>query len=151
MGGEMISAKLIDCNGVALAVSPTAECVCMLSHPLHFTWIKSKGMWAQCKETMLVEHNDYGTYSMANVPPLPKYKIVLKKGKLNGIRAYYNICTDPDLGLGWAAVCPVTCGCVACKGQLKTAWMSQVDHSAQQHYARNEECKLWPSYKEEND
>ncbi len=148
--GEMLSAKWIDHSGVVVAVCPAAACVRMLSHPLHIIKIKSKEMQAKRKENTLVERNGYATYSMANVPPLPEYEIVLKKGKFNGIRAYYNICTDPDLGLGWAAVCWVTYGCVACKAQLKTGWKLRVDNSAQPRYARNKECKLWPSYEVEN-
>jgi hypothetical protein len=31
------------------------------------------------------------------------------------------------------------------------AWMAPVDHSAQPRYTQNEEWKLWPSYKGEND
>jgi hypothetical protein len=84
---KMLSAKCINCNGVAVAVSPAAKCVHMLSNPSQINGIENKGMQAKCKGNALVEQNNYATYSMADVPPIPKYKIVLKKGKLNGIRA----------------------------------------------------------------
>jgi hypothetical protein len=90
-------------------------------------------------------------YNMADVPLIPKYKLVLEKVKFGGNRAYYNICTDPDLGIGWAAIRWVVCGCVACKAQLKTAWTLRVDNSAQPSYARDKGCKLWPNYEGEND
>ncbi len=76
---------------------------------------------------------------------------MLKKGKFNGIRAYYNIRTDPNLGIGWAAIHQIACDCVACKVQLKMAWMLRVDNSAQPCYAGIKGCKLWPSYEGEND
>ncbi len=119
---KMTSAKWIDRNGVTEKVSPTAECVRMLSNPTCINGIKSKGMRAKQEGTTLVERNDYKMYSMANVPLIPEYKLVLKKGKFNGIRAYYNIRINPNLGIGWAAIRRVACGCVACKAQLKTAW-----------------------------
>jgi hypothetical protein len=51
------------------------------------------------KKRALVVQNDYMTYTMENFPPLPDYKVVLPKGQFNGIRAHYNIRTDPDLGM----------------------------------------------------
>ena len=56
----------------------------------------------------LVERNDYATYTMDDVPPLPDYKVILPKGKFNGLRAHYNIRTDPDLGINYAALCRVS-------------------------------------------
>ena len=32
----------------------------------------------------MVERNDYATYTMDDVPPLPDYKVILPKGKFNG-------------------------------------------------------------------
>jgi len=75
----------------------------------------------------------------------------MEKGKYNGIRAYYNIRTDPDLGVGWAALRRVACGCGPCKAQLKMPWVSRVDKRAQPRYAQNNGCKLWPLYKGAND
>ncbi len=52
------------------------------------------------------------TYTVADVPPLPDYNVVLLKGQFNGNRAHYIIRMDPDLGmLGWTAVRRVACGC----------------------------------------
>ncbi len=63
----------------------------------------------------LVERNDYATYTMDDIPPLPDYKVILPKGKFNGLRTHYNIRTDPDLGIGFAALRRAACGCGLCK------------------------------------
>jgi hypothetical protein len=149
---KMKPTKWIDRGGVAIvAVSLAAECVRMLSDPSRCNGIKSEGMRAKREAKALVKKNDYATYRMEDVPPIPDYKIVMEKGKYNGIRAYYNICTDPDLGVGWAALRWVACGCEPCKAQLKTPWVPRVDKRAQPRYAQNNGCKLWPSYEGAND
>ena len=73
--------------------------------------------------------------------------------KSNGMGAYYNICTDPGLGLGFAAFCRVVCGYNVCKEQLTRpwTWMPHVDMHEQTRYAANEECVLWRSYEGVND
>ncbi len=101
---KMLSAKWINHKGVAVAVSPAAECDCMLSNPSHLNRIKRKGMQTNCKGNTLVDQNNFAMYSMADVPPILEYEIVLKKGNFNRIRVFYNICTDPSLGIGWAAI-----------------------------------------------
>ncbi len=150
-GKKMMSAKWVDRNGVAVAGSPTAKCVQMLSDPSHINGIKSKGMRTKQEGTALVERNNYTVYSMEDVPPIPEYKIEMEKSKYNGICAYYNIHTDPDLGIGWAAVHPVACGCGPYKVQLKMPWVPRVDRRGQPRYAQNNVCKLWPSYEGQND
>ena len=92
---SMLSAKWIDHGGDLVAVSPAAECVCMLCDPFRINGIKSEGMHAKHEGNALVECNDYTTYSMDNVPIIPDWKIVFPKGKFNSVRAYYNIRTDP--------------------------------------------------------
>jgi hypothetical protein len=54
---------------------------------------------------------------MTDVLTLPDYKVVLPKGQFNDICAHYNICTDLDLVIGWAALHRVACGCGSCKDQ----------------------------------
>ncbi len=116
---NMLSVKWEETIGVSIVVSPAAECVRMLSDPSQINGIKRKGMRAKQEGTALVKRNDYATYSMVDVPLIPEYKLVLEKGKFNGFRAHYNIHTDPNLGLRWAAICWVACGCASCKAQLK--------------------------------
>jgi hypothetical protein len=76
------------------------KCICLLSNPRHLNGIKCKGMRAKRKGKALLSCNGYATYTMADVPPLPNYKVVLPKGQFNGIRAHYNIHMDLDLGMG---------------------------------------------------
>ncbi len=94
--------------------------------------------------------NNYTTYTMKDVLPLPHYKVVLPEGQFNGIRAHYNICTDMDLGMGWAVVRWVACSCGPCKDQLQRPWVLHGDIITQPHFAVNKDCKLWPSYEGAN-
>ena len=77
--------------------------------------------------------------------------MVLSPGDYNGIRAHYNIRTDPDLGLGWCALRRVACGCAECAKQLALPWKRGGSPEAQPRYARNKACVLWPSYEGAND
>ncbi len=124
-GRQMLSAKWIECNSINIAVSPADKCVRLLSDPMRLNGIKSKGMQGKRKGRALVVQNDYMTYTMENVLPLPDYKVVLPKGQFNGVRAHYNIRTDPNLGMDWAAVHQVACSCGPCKDQLKRPWVLQ--------------------------
>ena len=101
----------------------------------------------------LVEQSTYKCYMMVmeDVSPIPNYKIEFPKGKINRIRAYYNIRTDPELGLGFAALCRVVCGCNVCKVHLARPWLPHIDMHEQPRYAANEECLLWWSYEGAND
>jgi hypothetical protein len=145
---KMFNAKWIDPGGGDnIAVSPSAECSRLLSDPARVSGIKSKGMRSKRKAKALVERNDYATYTMDNVPPLPYYKVIMPKGKFNRLRAPYNIRMDPDLGINYAALRCVACGCESCKDQLGQPWVLPcVDVAAQPRYGQNKECTLWPSY-----
>ena len=121
-------------------VSPTAECVQLLSDPTWINGIKNEEMRARREGKALVEQNTYECYTMDDVPPIPNYKIEFAKGKFNGIHAYYTIRMDPDLGLGFAALHHDACGWDACKEQLLRPWLLRVDMHEQPQYAANEEC-----------
>jgi hypothetical protein len=148
---RMQSAKWIDCGRLLVAVSPAAECIRILSNPTRLNGIKSNGMRAKREGKALVERNTYKSYVMDDVPPIPNFKIAFPKGKFNGLRAYYNIRMDPDLGLGFAALRRVACGCDACKEQLGMPWLPRVNMDEQPWYAANNQCVLWWSYKGAND
>jgi len=121
---KMLNAKWIDRGGGDdVAVSPAAECVRLLSDPERVSGIKSKGMQSKRKAKAFVERNDYATYTMDDVPPLPNYKVILPKGKFNGLRAHYNIHMDPDLGIDYVALRRVACSCELCKEQLGWPWV----------------------------
>jgi hypothetical protein len=79
-------------------------------------------------------------------------KVILPKGKFNGLRAHCNIRADPDLGTNYAALHHVACGCESCKEQLGWPWVLPcVDVATQPRYSQNKECTLWPSYEGGND
>jgi hypothetical protein len=77
---QMLSTKWIEHSRVLVAVSPAAKCIRMLSDPSRINGIKSKGIHASCKGKVLVERNNYATYSMGNVSIIPDFKIVFPKG-----------------------------------------------------------------------
>jgi hypothetical protein len=77
---QMLSAKWIERDGINIAMSLADECVCLLSDPTCLNGIKSEGMRAKREGRALVVQNNYMTYTMENVPPLPDYKVVLPKG-----------------------------------------------------------------------
>ena len=98
-----------------------------------------------------MECNDYEAYKMEEVPNIPNYTVVLPKGKFNGIRDHYNIQMGPNLGIGWAALCRISCGCASCKEQLVSPWVPRVDWTEQPQYAWNKGCSLWPCFEDAND
>ncbi len=147
----MLNAKWIEHSGELVAVSPATECIRMLSDLSQINGIKSKGMRASHEGKALVEQNTYEFYTMDDVPPIPNYKIEFPKGKVNGMHAYYNIRTEPNLGLGFGALHCVACGCNTCKEQLARPWMPHVDMHEQPRYATNREWVLWRSYEGAND
>jgi hypothetical protein len=108
-------------------------------------------MWANRDNKALASRNNNASYTMMDFPPIPDYKVVLPKGNFNGLRAHYNICMDPDLGVSWAALRRVACSCRLCKDQLERPWVPLVEPAAQPHYAQNKEFILWPSYEGAND
>jgi hypothetical protein len=114
----------------------------MLSDPTRINGIKSEGMRAKRERKALVEQNDYGTYCMDDVAPIPDYTIKFPPGQFNSLHAHYNIRMDPDLGVGWTALRRIACGCGPCEEQLKTPWVPHVDNSAQPRYTWNERCLL---------
>jgi hypothetical protein len=150
VGRQMLSAKWIECNGINISVSPADECIHLLSDPTRLNGIKSKGMRAKRDGRELVVQNNYMTYTMEKFPPLPDYKVVLPKEQFNGICAHYNICTNPDLGMDWAAVRQVACRSGPCKDQLKRPWVLGGSITTQPRYAVNKDCELWPSYEGAN-
>jgi hypothetical protein len=76
-GRRMLSAKWIERDGITIAVSPADKCVCLLSNPACLNDIMSKGMQVKHEGRALVMRNDYMTYTMTDVLPLPNYKVVL--------------------------------------------------------------------------
>jgi hypothetical protein len=75
----------------------------------------------------------------------------LKKGSCNGVGTMYNVRTDPDLGLGRAAVRHIPCACTSCIVQLYKPWENNVEPEEQPRYKGSEKCKFWPIFEGAND
>ena len=99
----------------------------LLGNPTRLNGIKSEGMRAKREGKALVERNTYESYTMDDVPPIPNFKTHFPEQNYNGLRAYYNIRTYPDLGLGFTALWRVACGCDTCKEQLGMPWLPRVN------------------------
>ena len=119
-GKNMLSVKWVKRDEKIVVVSPADKCVHFLSNQSRVNGIKSEGMRAKRKGKVLVSCNDYTSFMMGGVLPIPDYKVVLPKGKFNGLCVHYSTRMDPDLGLGWAALRQVACGCGPCKDQGST-------------------------------
>jgi hypothetical protein len=130
-GKNMLSAKWVKHDGEIVSVSPADKCVHLLSNPSRVNGIKSEGMWVKCDSKALVSCNDFTSYTMGDVPPIPDYKEVLPKGKFSGLGGHYNIRMDLDLGVGWVALCQIACGCGPCKDQLERLWVPLIEPAAQ--------------------
>jgi hypothetical protein len=75
----------------------------------------------------------------------------LPKGAHSGLLARYNIRTDPDLGVGRAALHQIPCSCQACRLQLAQPWAPLTPIAEQRRYQENNECQYWPIFKGLND
>jgi hypothetical protein len=75
----------------------------------------------------------------------------LPSGRYKGIGAMYNIRTDPELGLGTAAVRRIPCCCEACVTQLKKPWRPGTPAKEQERYEQNRNCQWWSIFEGEND
>ena len=71
--------------------------------------------------------------------------------KYEGIRAMYNIRTDPELGIRRAAIRRIPCACKPCIDQLKIPWNYDVDEFHQPRYDQNVQCKNWNRFLGTND
>jgi hypothetical protein len=69
----------------------------------------------------------------------------------NGLKSVYNICADPDLGLGRVAVRRILCACEACHKQLMQEWDPNVEAKEQDRYSSCTTCILWEIFEGLND
>jgi hypothetical protein len=66
-----------------------------------------------------------------------------KQGPHSGLLARYNLRTDPELGVGRAALRRIPCSCLACREQMSKAWQPRVEPINQERYQQNVDCSLW--------
>ncbi len=77
--------------------------------------------------------------------------VSLPSGQHNGLLAQYNLCTEPDQGIGMAALRRILCSCESCTDQLERPWQKGASPNLQERYTRNENCKFWPLFEGLND
>jgi hypothetical protein len=70
-----------------------------------------------------------------------------EKGAKNGVMTRYNFRTDPNLGVGKAAIRRIPCPCTSCNAQLSKEWKSGVPAKEQERYAENRGCEKWEIFK----
>jgi hypothetical protein len=75
----------------------------------------------------------------------------VRKGKHNGLGSQYNIRTDPDLGVGFAAIRRIACACDVCVNQLSEPWTPTKAPKEQPRYKQNKECEMWSVFEGHND
>jgi hypothetical protein len=72
------------------------------------------------------------------------------KGKHNGLGSQYNIRTDHDLGIGFAAICRMAFACEVCDNQLSKPWIPTKAPKEQPRYKQNKEYEMWPVFEGHN-
>jgi hypothetical protein len=134
----------------------SAEAVRLLENPERKDGVICAGKYKKRFDNRLVTERHYHVLKAADVQfenlkmETLQFKNV-KKGRHNGLGTRYNIRTDPDLGVGFAAIRRIPCACNPCFDQLKKGWVPGTPSHEQPRYEQNNECDLWPVFKGHND
>jgi hypothetical protein len=134
----------------------SAEAVRLLEHPDRKDGVTCNGKYKKRFENRAVTERHYHVLKGADVRfdnlkmETIKFKNV-RKGRHNGMRARYNIRTDPYLGVGFAAIRRIPCACHVCVQQLQEPWIPAISRKDQPRYKQNKQCKLWPVFEGHND
>ena len=101
-----------DHNGALIPISPTAECICMLSNPMRINGIKSKGMQASREGKGVGRAEQLSDLHNGRCPPKfqTSRSCSQKVNLMESCTPYSILCKDPDLSVGYADLCPVVCG-----------------------------------------
>jgi hypothetical protein len=107
--------------------------------------VKSSGKYAKRERAAKISGRHYYLQQTQDVRlgNLKMTAVGLPKGTHSGLLARYNIRTDPDLGVGRAALRRIPCSCLACRNQLSKPWKPNVDAIEQDRYRQEKECTLW--------
>jgi hypothetical protein len=130
------------------------ECVRLCCLEERKDGVKSSAKYAKREQSARVSERVYYLQKRENVR-LGQLKMTtrgLPKGVAHsGLLARYNIRTDPDLGVGRAALRRIPCSCEACRVQLGEPWAPKTLVEEQRRYKANVECRYWPIFKGLND
>jgi hypothetical protein len=134
----------------------SAEAVRLLQNPDRKDGVTDAGKHKKRYENRAVTERHYHVLKGSDVKfdnlkmETIKFKSV-RKGKHNGLGSQYNIRTDPDLGVGFAAIRRIPCACDVCYNQLKEPWIPTKPSKEQPRYKQNKECEMWAVFEGHND
>jgi hypothetical protein len=115
--------------------------------------VKSSAKYAKREKAAKISARHYYLQERHDVrlSNLKMSAVGLPKGTHSGILARYNLRTDPELGVGRAALRRIPCSCLACRNQLSKAWKPKIEPIEQERYRQNQECRLWNVFLGAND
>ena len=135
------------------AYSLATECARLCGDPARAHGVKSHAKYAKREGAAKMEERFYHVQDPADVhfTKLKKTVVGLPAGEHNGLLSRYNLRTDPQLGVGRAALRRVPCACNACVRQLQLPWSASVPADEQPRYAQNRDCQWWKNFHGLND
>jgi hypothetical protein len=121
------------------------ECARLCSDETRITGVKGHSKHKKRESNSKVTLRNYHIQDPAEVKfGNVKFKAHgLSAGTHNGILAMYHLRTDPDLGIGKAALRRIPCLCAACVMQLNLPWQPGILPMAQPRYLTSENCQWW--------
>jgi hypothetical protein len=107
--------------------------------------VKSSAKYAKHKKPAKISKRHYYLQQRQDVwlGNLKMTVVGLPKGTHCSLLVRYNLRTDPNLGVGRAAVRRIPCSCHACRNQMSLPWKPSVDAKEQDRYRQMKECRLW--------
>jgi hypothetical protein len=134
----------------------SAEAVRLLQNPDRKDGVTDAGKHKKRFENRAVTERHYHVLKGSDVKfdnlkmETIKFKSV-RKGKHNGLGSQYNMRTDPDLGVGFAAIRRIPCACDVCYNQLNEPWIPTKTPKEQPRYKQNKDCEMWDVFEGHND
>jgi len=124
----------------------------ILNDPSRVHGVKSDKKYKKREAASKLMDRIYHVEGKVDFQNIKRRVVGLPPGEHNGILGRYNLWTDPDLGMGWAALRHVPCGCPTCVKQLQEPWDDSIkDPQQQPRYKQNKECHRWPIFEGLND
>jgi hypothetical protein len=129
------------------------ECVRLCSDESRIAGVKSHSKHVKREANATITRRNYHIQKIEDVSfTNVKMKATgFLPGPKNGLLGMYNLRTDPDLGIGKAAVRRIPCGCQSCTTQLLTPWSHGIPATTQPRYAPRPDCDWAPIFQGLND
>ena len=124
----------------------------ILEDPRRVNGVKSDKKYNKREDAAKLTDRHYHVEGKVDYQNIKRKLVGLPPGEHNGILGRYNLRTDPDLGMGWAALRHVPCACPPCVKQLQEPWdVNITDTQEQPRYKQNKGCHRWPIFEGLND